>query len=162
MDAPGSRPQRGFTLIEAMTVIAVLGIVAAIAAPSFRSFLAASRLRGAANEAYADLQYARMETVQRNRAMSVTFSADGYFVAASGAAASDAIKSVTLAQGTTVSSGSDMVTTFDPVRATATVTGGPVVMSATGTGGTARLTVNTLGRAELCSPSGTLKGMPAC
>ncbi len=154
----------GFTLIELLTVIVVLGIIAAFAAPSFREFSARSQLRGVANEAYTDIQYARSEAVQRNAAARVSFNAGGYtlqrFVASSSTWVD--VKTVAFGGGTSVASGATMVATFDPVRATATVTNGPVRFGNAGTAGQIQLSVNALGRAQLCSPSGAISGVPAC
>ena len=154
------RASRGFTLIEAMIVIALIGIVAAFAAPSFVSFTARANLKGAGSEAFSDLQFARAEAVQRNVRVKVTFNANGYVVARD----SDdlVIRTVTLGSGNSVSSGADMVVVFDPVRATAAVTNGPAVLSNARASGTLRLSVNVMGRAELCSPGGTITGVAAC
>ncbi len=57
----------GFTLIELMITIAVLAILAAIALPSFQSTLERLRVKGAAENFFADLQYARTEAIKQNR-----------------------------------------------------------------------------------------------
>lgn len=57
----------GFTLIELMITIAVLGILAAIALPSFQSTLERLRVKGAAENFFADLQFARTEAIKQNR-----------------------------------------------------------------------------------------------
>jgi type IV fimbrial biogenesis protein FimT len=57
---------KGFTLIELMVVIALLGIMAALAAPSFASILEGRRLVGSADTLYAALQYARSEAIKQN------------------------------------------------------------------------------------------------
>lgn len=57
---------KGFTLMELMIVIVVLGILAAIALPSFQSILEGRRLVGAADDLYSNLQYARSEAIKRN------------------------------------------------------------------------------------------------
>ncbi len=56
----------GFTLVELMVTIAVLAILVAIGIPSFQSTLDKRRLTGAAEQLYADLQYARSEAIKRN------------------------------------------------------------------------------------------------
>jgi type IV fimbrial biogenesis protein FimT len=57
---------KGFTLIELMITVAVLGILVALALPSFQSILEGRRLVGAADELYSNIQYARSEALKRN------------------------------------------------------------------------------------------------
>ena len=148
---------RGFTLIELVMVVAVIGIIGVLAAPSLTPALASIKLRGAATEAYGDMQFARSEAVQRNLTVTVSFSATGYQVTQG----ATVLKSVTLEGGNSLTGGSAMVAVFSPLRATAVVTNGPAVFGSSGASGTARLTVNLLGRADLCSADG-LTGVIAC
>jgi type IV fimbrial biogenesis protein FimT len=62
---------RGFTLIEAIVVVALLGIVASIAAPSFRSFIGTMNSKSAAFDLINDLTVARSEAIKRNAATSL-------------------------------------------------------------------------------------------
>lgn len=57
---------RGFTLVEMMIVIGVLGILMAIALPNFAIWIASERVRGAANDLYTGLMMARSEAMKRN------------------------------------------------------------------------------------------------
>ena len=164
----------GFTLIELMVVLAILGIVALIAAPSFNAFLARSKLRGAAHETLADLQYARSESVQKNQVFRVEFSSTGYQIwrmsrttptnkDASTAAAPNPVKVGHWSDSSTAaSSGASMAVNFNPVRATATVSDGPLELSHAAIAGTLRLRVNTTGRVEMCSPGASISGIAAC
>jgi prepilin-type N-terminal cleavage/methylation domain-containing protein len=64
---------RGFTLIELMTAVAVLAILAVLAAPSFKDFIERYRLRGAVDDAISLISNARAEAVKTDRDVSVSF-----------------------------------------------------------------------------------------
>lgn len=55
----GMANQAGFTLMELMVVIAIVGIMATMAVPSFTNFIANSRVSSATNDLIADLMQAR-------------------------------------------------------------------------------------------------------
>jgi len=67
------RQAKGFTLLELMIVIAVLGILAAVAIPNFVSQMPKYRLNGAARQVMGDLMWARMQAVSLNRRVKVFF-----------------------------------------------------------------------------------------
>ncbi|WP_281420165.1 GspH/FimT family pseudopilin [Georgfuchsia toluolica] len=73
---------RGFTLIELMIAIAVLGIALGIALPSYRDFVAASRVRTATFDLMAMLTLTRSEAIKRNNAVALELGAGGWSVAA--------------------------------------------------------------------------------
>lgn len=70
---PRSRPAgtRGFTLIELVVTVAVLGILTTMALPSFRSFLASQRIKTASFDLMSMITIARSEAIKRN--IDVTF-----------------------------------------------------------------------------------------
>ena len=76
----------GFTLIEIMIVVAILGIGSAIAVPSYIQWNARAQLRQATSELQSNLVQARMVAKNRNTAMTATFlkAADGRYSATFG------------------------------------------------------------------------------
>ena len=81
--------QRGFTLTEVMISITVLGVLTAVAVPSFSSMLNRNRLASQSNELLFGIQYARMQAIRANARVtfcgSASASADGDDDCATGA-----------------------------------------------------------------------------
>ena len=67
--------QQGFTLAEVIIVVAIIGILAAIAIPNFLSWLPNMRLKAAARDLHSDMQRAKMEAVKRNTNVVILFNA---------------------------------------------------------------------------------------
>lgn len=65
----------GFTLIELMVTVALLGILASLSIPSFQTWIQNTKIRTAAESIQNGLQKARAEAVKRNTP--VQFSLDG-------------------------------------------------------------------------------------
>ncbi len=63
---------RGFTLIELMIVVSILGILLLFGVPSFRDFVRSNRLTTQANEFITSVKLARAEAVRRNRNIVLT------------------------------------------------------------------------------------------
>ena len=68
--------QDGFTIIELIVVIAVIGIMAAIAVPNFLSWLPRYRLKSAARDLYSYLQRAKIGAIKSNKKWAIVFNAD--------------------------------------------------------------------------------------
>ena len=182
-NAPRRPQQTGFTLVELMIVVALVAILLALAAPSFRDTIARNRLEGVAGELSTDFQYARSEAVARNAQVGLIAGANCYTVFAVDPvnAATDcatlnggvAIKSVTIDAGSISLAFSSTATPpqayiqFDPVRGMAAAsTGadwqGQVSVSSSVGNWQLRTDVTNAGRVKTCSPLGTFKGYPAC
>ena len=76
------RNTKGFSLMELMTVIAVLAILSAIAIPGFIGWRNNAQLGRAARDVYSSFQKAKLESVRRNENCGIEFRAvqNDYFI----------------------------------------------------------------------------------
>ncbi len=65
--------QKGFTLVELMIALAILGILVGVAVPSMQNFFERSRIASAANTLYNDLKYVRSEAIKRDANIYIKF-----------------------------------------------------------------------------------------
>ena len=68
----------GFTLIELMASIAIVAILLAVGVPALRDMIVAQNVRGAANDLYSDLIFARSEAIKRNAQVNVDQATGGW------------------------------------------------------------------------------------
>lgn len=66
---------RGLTLVEVVVVVAILGILAAVALPSFIGVMETKRVLGAADNLLANFRFAQSESLKRNAPVHVVATA---------------------------------------------------------------------------------------
>ena len=71
------RRQRGFTIIELMITVSIVGILVAAAAPGYQDWVATTRLNSHTTEFVTALHFARSEAIKRNVAVSVCKTTSG-------------------------------------------------------------------------------------
>lgn len=174
-----ARRPRGFSLIEACVVTALVVLMLTLAAPGFGALLERKRLEGSAHQVAADLQWMRSEALARNEPLrfslhttplgtcTVVHTGDRDDCRCDGPGAAicegDAVALKTshwpTADGVTVSANVASMG-YDPVQGT-TSPGGSVRISDR-QGRAITHVVNIMGRVRSCSPSASVAGYRAC
>lgn len=66
----------GFTLLEVIVTIVIIGVLAAIGYPLFSKWVPAYKLKGAVQILYADMQKAKIHAIKTNRDVTFSFTVD--------------------------------------------------------------------------------------
>lgn len=176
----------GFTLVELLVAVAVMGILLVLALPSFNVIIAKSRVRGAAEQLRSDINLARTESIKRNTTVFVSFEGSGstwcYGLSlnddcdctktsgsevcfldrdASNNPVLRVVKSIDYRGVTMSNEPFDGELSFGPIRPT--VVAGSASFSAS-TGHTVQVQASGVGRVTLCSPGGAqnVSAYPTC
>lgn len=71
--AKAQQANSGFSLVEVLTVVAILGILGAIAVPSMLSWLSNQGIQAAGRDLYGNLRKAQSTAIKENRNCAITF-----------------------------------------------------------------------------------------
>ena len=78
MDSPAHRrAERGITLLEMVTGMGIVAVLASIAIPSYKYVTNANRIAAEVNGLLGDMQYARAEAMKEGSTVTVCVSSDG-------------------------------------------------------------------------------------
>jgi prepilin-type N-terminal cleavage/methylation domain-containing protein len=131
MSATGDAGDRGATLLEAMVVLAIVGLISGLAFPNLARGLQARSLQHAARTLAGDLVLARGDAIRRGQPVTFAVSADGAAYGWTGA------ERRTLGPETRLAMSQPLIT-FD----TDGVTGSAVTLTLRGPPGECRLTLD--------------------
>jgi len=155
----------GFTLTELMITVAIIGILASIAVPSFQDMIERNRLKEAVEGLKSDLMWMRTETIKRSCNLRVTFTpatwnytifrADGECgCPAGGGNCNELVINGSQFTGVTMSSaayGAGTTTRFDFRRGTGVIAGSTQLDS---TNYHVKVVVAPVGRVRICNIAG--------
>lgn len=173
--------QRGFTFLELLATLAVVGVILSVGVPSMGRMLAKHRLEAAATELRVNLLQARSQAITQDRTIYVSFSGTDkqwrYALGDSSACEPAAIANCTVNGAAKVFSGSTWQNVhmsvggtsteiaksiqFNPRRGMAASTD-TITLSVTNAG-SIQVTISPIGHVNTCAPAnGGVVGYPAC
>lgn len=163
-----NKQQSGFTLVELIITVIIVGIISAIAMPSFVTFLRNTELRSVSESTLQGLQLARAEAVRRNERVRVVLNANSSWTVSTDAGVS--IQSKPAREGSP-----NATLSFEPIAARrvtfnsmgravpnldSSATIATINFAATGGNISRRINVTTGGQIQVCDPTVLTAGDP--
>lgn len=148
------KQQRGVTLTEVMIVVAIIGILAAVAVPSYQDMIERNRLKEAAESLANDLKFARSEAIKRSANVTVALAAGWSYTITSGG---DTLRTVQGSQFQGIALNAAASVVFEFRRGTPVAVIQPRLSSINYQ---AAVNVNDIGRVMICTPAGAI-GLPS-
>lgn len=143
----GRQAQAGFTLVEIMVVITIVGILATISMPAFASWRNRTAVSSAATSLLAHMKQARTKAMAENRSVSIAFTSTTYTFDADTTGSCGLCKSQTVSFSSFSSTLSVSPTTTRTFSSQGTANSGTITLTANGVSRT--ITLNVIGRAYL-------------
>lgn len=70
---PTGKTTRGYSLVEALVVIAIVGVISIVTVPNFISMYRSMKIKGAVRQLTNDIRWARQQAVSRYRPVMISF-----------------------------------------------------------------------------------------